>query len=459
MKILLVEPPFHSFMQYDRWYYPTSLAQLAAIAHEAGHEVIIYDADRYFYKDPLTKERDYFIGKQHLYYDNVDDFEHEIWRHFKGVLEDINPDVVGVSVYTCKLKSATNVLKLVREFNPDVKTCVGGAHVTAVPETLVLNKDIDALFCGHSDLTFPKWLQEGFPRGVIHGDASKIDLSKIPYARRQALMFPENYTSRDLSIVMTSRGCVGQCTFCSNSFMWSGLPRFRTSKSIATELTELFDEWKIDKEIMLGDASFCDVPQEAKRVAGVLKDFGVRWEACVRWAVSKELLEYFMECGCTQIHVGMEAGSDKILKYMRKGCTRETIREKAKMINSLGIKWHLFSIGGFPVETIEDMNETMELALEIEPTSISFNSLSPLPGTDVYNNISGMTPEDASKVGQLSPTNSFSEHIDLETFKDNFVRITKILDEYNEHKKRGWGKQPVSSDGDGSSSGLMSTGA
>ncbi len=74
MRILLVDPPFHSFMHYDRWYYPISLAQLAAVLHAANHEVYIYDGDKYFYKDLATRERGVFIKKQHLYYDNVDNY-------------------------------------------------------------------------------------------------------------------------------------------------------------------------------------------------------------------------------------------------------------------------------------------------------------------------------------------------------------------------------------------------
>lgn len=432
MRILLIEPPFHAFMNYDRWYYPTSLAQLAAVAYAANHEVVIYDADKYFYKDPANKVRSVFLKKQHLYYDNVDNFNHEIWQHFRQVLEDFDPEVVAVSIYTSKLKSAINALKLVREFNPAIKTCVGGAHATAVPKTLVSEDYIDSVFLGHADLTFPEWLTNGCPKGIIQGDLSRINFEKLPYQRRQALLFPEYYTSRDLGIIFMSRGCVGQCTFCSNSFMWSGKPRFRTSASIIAELTELFEKWKIKKEIIIGDGSISDIPEESRRVARILKDFGIRWTACVRWAtINRDLLEYFIDCGCYEIKVGLESGSDKVLRYMKKGCNKNLIREKARMINSLGIKWHLFCIGGFPVETVEDMKETTELALEIKPYSISFNSLSPLPGTEVYKNIPGMTPELASIVNQMHPVHCFSEHMNLESFQNMFMKIIAVFDDYN----------------------------
>lgn len=436
MRILLIEPPFHAFMQYDRWYYPTALTQLAAVAHAAGHEVAIYDADKYFYKDPLNKERGVFIKKQPLYYDNVDNFQHEIWRHFMGVLEDFKPDAVGVSIYTCKLKSALNTLKLVREFNPAIKTCVGGAHVTAVPQTLAEEGSIDAVFLGYADSSFPKWISDGCPGGIIRGDLGGINFDTLPYVRRQSLLFPENYNSRDLGMIMVNRGCVGQCTFCSNSLMWSGKPKYRSSASVIAELNELVDEWKTEKDLHLADASFSDVSEEAKRVAKILKDFGMRWQANIRWAVSRDLVEHFMDCGCYMVHVGLESGSDKILKDMRKGCSRKLIREKAKMLNSLGIEWHLLCIAGFPTETLDDMQQTLDLALEIAPSSISLNSLSPLPGTDVYESIAQITPEFASTVTQLYPAHCFSKYMDLKTYRDMFIKMIAMFDDYNRKNKR-----------------------
>ena len=93
MRILLVDPPFHSFMHYDQWFYPCSLAQLAAVAHDSGHEAFIYDGDKYFYKDLETRKRSIFLKKQQLYYENVDNLEHEIWKHFRNTLSDLNPDL------------------------------------------------------------------------------------------------------------------------------------------------------------------------------------------------------------------------------------------------------------------------------------------------------------------------------------------------------------------------------
>jgi len=435
MRILLVEPPFHSFMHYDRWFYPSSLAQLAAVAHAAGHDVFIYDADKYFYKDISTRERNILILKQQLYYDNVGNYEHYIWQHFKKTLEDIKPDVIGVSVFTCKLDSAITTLRLARNLNPAVKTCVGGAHVTAVPETFVSEEFIDGVFAGYADKTFPEWIADGCPKGIIRGIVKNIDIKDLPYPRRESLLFKENYTLKDMGQTIISRGCVGRCTFCSNSFMWSGKPVFRALESIRAELKELTEEWHI-RHVLITDSSFTDVPEESRKVAGILKDFGLTWEINSSWAtLNKDLLEYFISCGLRKIYVGLESGSDKVLKYMRKGANRNSIRQKAKIINSLGLEWQLYAITGFPEENLEDMQETLDLALEIQPTSVSLNSFSPLPGTVIYNSIPDMTPELASRVNQLNPDRSFSRHMDINVYRNMFLKMIKVFDSYNNNSK------------------------
>ena len=434
MRILFVEPAFHSFMNYDRWYYPTSLAQLAAICYMNNHETYIYDADRYFFKSTATKNRIELLNRQQQYFEGINDFDHEIWQHYLSVLKEYNPEVVGVSVFTCKFRSALNALKIAKEYNPQIHTCIGGAHVTALPDTFLSKKYIDGVFQGYSDATFPKWIEDGCPKGIIRSNANEINLKELPYPRRQALLSKEFYTPRDFGMVIASRGCVAQCKFCSNSFLWEGRPFYRETESVRNEIIELLDEWGVNS-ISLTDSSNSDFHVEAKRIANILKEFNVPWTTNVRWAtVTKELLEHFIKCGCSGISVGLEAGSDKILKYMKKGCNKKQIREKAQMVNSLGLDWQLFTIVGFPDETAEEMIETRELVLEIKPTSVSVNSLSPLPGTDVWKDVPGITEEMASSVNQLLPNYCFSKYVSLEEYKDIFVTITKCFEAYNSNK-------------------------
>ena len=431
MKILLVEAPFHSFMEYDRWYYPFGITQIAAVLHEEGHEVSIYDADRYFPKDPNTRNREVLMKKQMQYFDNVNNFDHYIWKHFKGVLAEFDPDIVGVSIYTCKYQSALNTLEIVRNFNKNIKTLVGGSHVTAIPETLITNENIDGVFCGFSDRTIPAWIKKKCPKEIVRQESEPLVYQDLPYVRRQSLMFPDHYTKKDLSFIMTSRGCQAKCSFCSNTLYWSGRPSFRTSESLEAELKELREEYDIS-DVFVGDAVFSDYHAESKRVADIIQENGMIWKTEVRWAtINNNLIEHFIKRDCYHLSLGLESGSDKILKYIKKGCTTKHIRKQAAMLRELGIKWHLFCIIGFPIETKEDMQQTLDLAMEIQPTSISLNSLSPLPGTKIYNDIPWVTVDIAQSINQVHPNYCFSEYMDLDEFQLIFLKMLRIFDAHN----------------------------
>jgi radical SAM superfamily enzyme YgiQ (UPF0313 family) len=397
---------------------------------------MIYDGDKYFYKDLATRERAVFNKKHALYYENVDNLDYFIWSHFRKALINFDPEIVGVSVYTCKLKAVLNILKVVKEYNPDIKTCVGGAHVTGVPDGFLDNIYVDGVFLGYADVTFPQWIAAGCPRGKMVGRLEDIDLRTIPHVRREALMNPEFYTPRDMGLISTSRGCIGYCTFCSG-FMCAHKMKFRTVEMVRFELTEIVDRWKVSNTVVT-DASCTDFPEYFKLIADIYKEFDISWETEGRWAtITKELLEYFLSHGCDYFNVGLESGSNRMLKYTRKGCTKKMIREKSKILNSIGIKWKLCCIVGFPEETLDDMKETLELAIEIDPSNISLNSFCPLPGTDVYKSIPGITPELASTVSQVYPNHCFSRHMDISTYQNMFLKMTEIFDVHNKKTKGG----------------------
>lgn len=436
MRILLVEPPFYSFMEYDRWYYPHALGQLAAIAHAAGHDVRIYDGDKYFPKDPATRERAAFSRKHALYHDHVDDPDYFIWKHFREALAAFRPEAVGISVYTCKWKAVWKALAIVRAFDPAIRTCVGGAHVTGAPDDFIGHPDVDGVFLGYADATFPAWLADGCPRGAWTGDLRSIDLATVPHARREALLHPECFSPRDLGLLSTSRGCPGSCAFCS-VFMCDRRMKFRTADQVRAELAEITGKWGV-RHTVVTDASCTDFPEYFRMVADLYAEFGVAWETEGRWAtITRELLEHFRARGCDYFNVGLESGSDRILAYIRKGCTKRTIREKSRLLNEVGLRWKLCCMVGFPEETLDDMKETLDLALEIDPLNISLNSFCPLPGTELYAAVPGITPAIAASVSQVAPNRCFSRHVDLETYQATFLEMTRIFDEHNRRKQGG----------------------
>jgi radical SAM superfamily enzyme YgiQ (UPF0313 family) len=196
----------------------------------------------------------------------------------------------------------------------------------------------------------------------------------------------------------------------------------------------LKDSWRV-RDLLVTDPSFTEAAalDHFKAMAGLFAEFGLPWSAQARWAsMTPEILTFYRQRGCYHLGLGLESGSDRILAQIRKGCTVQMIREKAALLNSLGFAWQLFCIIGFPDETAEEMRRTRDLALELAPSQISLNALCPLPGTEIYQSIPGMTPERAAQVSQLNPSHCFSRHVPPETFQQLFLDMLQEFEVYND---------------------------
>ena len=197
-RVLLVNPPFHAFFEYDRWFYAFSCAQLAGCLREKGLETFVYDGDKYFKKDPLTKQRQEMVRRQSWYSDGVKNNEHYIWNHFRKTLEELKPDIVGVTMWSSFLQSGIKILEICRKFNPAIKICVGGYHVTAIPDYFKNNLLVDAIFVGPSDNSLSDWILGGCKEKYIQTNPKSINITQIPAPSRESLLYPEFFTSTDM---------------------------------------------------------------------------------------------------------------------------------------------------------------------------------------------------------------------------------------------------------------------
>ena len=91
--------------------------------------------------------------------------------------------------------------------------------------------------------------------------------------------------------------------------------------------------------------------------------------------------------GCEIIHYGVETGSPRIMNIVKKGITISQIKRGMKLTKKAGIKQVCFFMFGLPTETRKDMEMTIKLAKELNPTYASFHIATPYPGTEFYNMI------------------------------------------------------------------------
>jgi len=433
-RVLLVDPPFHAFFEYERWWYSLSCAQLAGCLLEKGIETFVYDSDKYFKKDPLTKQRAEMVRRQHWYKEGIKNDEHYIWKHFRRTLEELDPEIVGVIMWTSSLDSGIKILEICKDFNPHIKTCVGGYHVSALPDYFKNNPYVDAIFTGPAENSLPNWVLGGCKEKFIKTDPLSIDIKKIPAPNRESLLYPECFSSNDMGMLMTSRGCPYNCSFCSNKLLTGRKYQFRTIAQVRQELEHVIEKYH-PKYLNVADANFLANRNKALEIAELIKSYNIPWgcEGLIS-AIDKELVEKLIDCGCNTLCFGIESGNQIRLEKLNKKITLAQIEKASKILNKYGMKWKTFFIVGFPDDTLEEMEETRQFALKIKPSYISLNSFVPLPGTDIYNTLAQDSNKYLKELGecnQLSPKATFIKNMDTKTYRKKFLSILNDFEAYN----------------------------
>ena len=206
------------------------------------------------------------------------------------------------------------------------------------------------------------------------------------------------------ALLETTRGCPFNCMYCYLEMYGGRGYRRKTFEQMTAELDYIINTVKaeslyfIDLEFTLGESNhvhkLCDYMIEKK--------YNLPWCCQTRAnTINPELLKKMRQAGCQLIHFGVETGSEKIMPTIDKKITLAEIETGIAMTKKAGIEVACFFIFGFPGETREDMEATIQFAKKINPTYASFHIASPFPGTPLY---------EMSETKELFPETYLKEH-------------------------------------------------
>jgi radical SAM superfamily enzyme YgiQ (UPF0313 family) len=187
--------------------------------------------------------------------------------------------------------------------------------------------------------------------------------------------------------VMASRGCPYSCIFCASHKIHGKRARIRTPEKVIDELIYLNETYGV-RGVMFWDDTF---GISKKWIRAYCREYlrrkpDVIWGCQTRANIAQdfEVLATMKQAGCVQIDIGVESGSDKVLKALNKGTTTEMIRKSFKNLNDLKMNSFTTYIIGNPEETEEDIEMTYNIAKQAPRGGVSFLILSPLPGTRLF---------------------------------------------------------------------------
>jgi radical SAM superfamily enzyme YgiQ (UPF0313 family) len=151
------------------------------------------------------------------------------------------------------------------------------------------------------------------------------------------------------------------------------------------------------------------------------------------------------KAGCVGLYMGVESGSERMLKYMRKGETKKDFIEKLPIIHATGMTTYTTWVYGLPSETQEDRDETTRFIEQLNPTTADTFVYLGQPGSDFYKML------DATKTYELKERNGLfyiPGFIPLakQVYGENDPRVQFVERLYDEHKVKPGPLEPYNID-------------
>lgn len=222
------------------------------------------------------------------------------------------------------------------------------------------------------------------PRPII------ADLDRLPFPARH-LTNPTHYW--DISFfgqptawILLSRGCSFDCIFCAQFEINQRAVRRRNPKNIVDEMEQVVKKQKVknfvffDETFNLSDKFVIDVCDEI-----IKRNLKVHWWCSARPDLVRfDVVKRMKESGCIEMRFGVESANDEILRYLNKDTTVEKMKRGILLTKQAGMNLSLQCIFGSPMESEATIKNTINFARQMNPLFVSFNVLTPLPGSRLF---------------------------------------------------------------------------
>lgn len=411
---------------------PLGLAYLKSNADNSKHEIRIFDC----YLMKLSADS----------------------PELKRILTEFNPDVVGVSCWTAQFYEALGILRLAKSVSKNIVTLMGGVHPSAYPVKTIRHQEIDFLFEGEAELSFPVFLEElgkatpdwskvkgltyETPSGALvqnepdreedldkiklpDYDAANLDVYTEEWHRTGAIPFCR---AERIAPIWITRGCPYICQYCTAPIVNGKAIRSPSIEYVVNWIKYLYHEKNIRHINVLDDNFTFDV-KYAKAVcraiiAQNLKGLKIETIVGIRQErTDPELFGLMKQAGWEIIIIAPESGSLRTLEKMKKKMDPDTIPAKVAEIKAAGLKAVGYFIVGYPGETEEDLIDTRNLIMKSKFNFMYLFTFRPLPGTPVYDELiaNRELDEDSLEENTALSTGSFGRR----------VYITKSLKDFN----------------------------
>lgn len=364
VRVTLIQPP-QTQLLLPRAYIPLGLGSLAAVLEESGVDVDILNlADCPDVSKAEIPESEWY----------------------------------GITCVSATYNSTKKLVSLLRDKG---KTIVGGPHPSVLPEETRDDMKPDIVMTGEAQYHLRDLILGKIEPKPIMKAGLIQDLNDLPFPARH-LFNREDVIDRTgihgqekgvpATTVITAIGCPYSCGFCCKGHPMFNWYRYRSADLVYEELLHLKEKYAVEHVRFVDDEFTLHTQRTAelmKKMVGL--DFGF---VCITRAdtLNEPLLAIMKEAGCREVHIGVETGSDRLLRLMNKQTTSDILLKGVHMIKEAGIRVKTYLMMNFPGETEKDRRLTVEWLREAQPDKFTLSVFTALPGSAIARQVKMATP-------------------------------------------------------------------
>ena len=330
------------------------------------------------------------------------------------ILRKERPKILGITcMYSIYFRDVLEIAATVKKEAPDIKIILGGNHASSYWRQVIKNQCVDYIVIGEGEETFLELCNK-----LINGsDVSKIkgiafrdengqavinkhrefisDLDTIPFPAYNKIDF-KRYLSEGNPFAMrfpvvgivSSRGCPGDCVYCTVKAVWGRTWRGRSSKNVVDEIEYLYNTYSIREIAFLDDSASVDRKRWEDICEEIIRrKLDIKWttpNGIAHWTLSNDLLNKMQMAGCYRITFGIESGDPETRKFLGKPYSLAQAKGLINHANRIGMWSNCTNIIGFPYEKLGSIKKTISFAKECGTDFACFFLLIPQPTSKVY---------------------------------------------------------------------------
>jgi len=309
------------------------------------------------------------------------------------------------------IESPTELSKLVKSKNTSIEVIFQGPHGTSNPEWVFEKCDsVDYIVRGEPEISTFELVKilsssksyEGLEsvKGISFLKESKLmsnrsrelnkDLDNQPFPAYDLLPMEIYSKNSDKGVtsgvlVLSSRGCPFQCIFCLRN-MYGMDYRYRSPQNVIDELKLLQNDYDV-KAVYFQDLEFCIKKDRVYEFCKLYHEnnLSIKWSCSARFNdIDEKLVKTMQQSGCKHMNLGLESGSQKVLKKVKKGIELDNASRLIKYLTRINLSFTTFFMCCLPGETKQTLKESRKFLVKQGLKIYGGNLAIPYPGTELF---------------------------------------------------------------------------